>query len=148
MSVRIFGCRKFLRLSNEAADRELNPREEAFLSRHRDVCEACRSTEVESRMALNMLRNACMEVEVQPHFDERVIRRFRTQSVKESLGYWSPALIGAVVAGVCLMAALSLVSHNGAAPRASLPGGEASRFEPKLHAFPSLELNRVPRFVR
>jgi hypothetical protein len=99
-------------------------------------------------MALNMLRSAMLEPEVEPHFDERLIRRVKVQRVKESLGYWSPALAGAVIAGMTIFAALGLVTRSGQAPQPELNGGQAKRLVEPAREFPSLELRENTRFLR
>lgn len=86
-----------------------------------------------------MLRMAALEPEVAPMFEDRVIRRLKVQQVKESLNYWSPALIGAGIACIVVFATLHLVSTPAQINRAQLPTGEAKR-EP----IQRLELDHVP----
>jgi len=137
--VKLFGCRKYLRLSYDARDRELKPREERFLSRHSAVCEPCSHVAEEGAFALNLLRACVIEPEVKHNFDERVIRRLRVQTVGTSLRYWSPAIIGAGVAGLVILAALQMIAQSSKLPSFHVPGGEA-RLTNTMPAFPpSLE---------
>lgn len=143
-----FGCRKFRRLSSEQEDRELTARESRFFDAHRARCSACRIYHSQTHAALDVLRGAAFtEVELTPMFDERVIRRFRAQKVKESIRYWSPALAGAMIACIAIFATLAMVSRPEQLKSAKLSSGSASRFqEPK--ALPSFELSSAPRFTR
>jgi hypothetical protein len=145
MIVKVFGCRRFRQLLNDREDRPLHGQEEAFLARHREACADCRTCESSHQLSLNMLRSASLDPEPAAHFDERVIRRLRLQQVRESLGYWRPAFVGAMLACVALFATLHVLSLD--APRSSihLPSGEALR---ERSAFPELQLDRLPSFDR
>jgi hypothetical protein len=142
---RIFGCRRFRRLASEREDRELLQSESRFYDAHRSVCKACRLYDSQAHEALGVLRGAAFgDVELTPMFDERVIRRFRAQKVKESIQYWSPALAGAVIACVAIFATLAMVSRPDQLKTANVPAGSASRFHEKS-SFPSFELTTQPR---
>ncbi|HZH97914.1 MAG TPA: hypothetical protein VEX38_03005 [Fimbriimonadaceae bacterium] len=145
MSPRLFGCRKFKRLSNETLDREPSASEARFLFRHRSVCRPCREEEEAGAQALDMLRSSALDVEPRPNFDERLLRRLKIQSVRTSLTFWSPAVLGAAVAGFLLLAALQMVAQSGNLPQFKLPGGEAKRIANPNSALPSLELPRSAR---
>jgi len=95
-----------------------------------------------SSMALNMLRAATLDVEAAPMFEERVIRRWRVQNVRESIGYWSPAFFGAGIACFALFAALALIGKPVESKRSSLPAGEARIFDPH-RVYPNLDLREV-----
>jgi hypothetical protein len=145
---RLFGCRRFRRLASEREDRDLTSREDRFYEAHRACCSACRLYDSQAHAALDVLRGAAFtDVEFTPMFDERVIRRFRAQKVKESIRYWSPALAGAMIACIAIFATLAMVSRPEQLKSANLSAGSASRFEePK--AFQNFELPAAPRFVR
>jgi hypothetical protein len=147
MNFRLFGCGKFSRLISERDDRRLKPSEERFLERHRYVCVDCRRSERASDCALNMLRAATLEPEVAPTFEDRVLRRLRVQTVRESLNYWSPAFIGAGIACIALFVALHLAASPSQASRTATPAGEAFRDLPSNRP-PDLELRTVPLFTR
>lgn len=107
-----FGCRRFGHLLNELADREATPREEAFLSAHREACARCREEEAAASFSLDLLRGAAFETApVEDSFDRRVIRRARAQQVGDSVRYWSPALVGGVVAAGLLLAAVQALTR-------------------------------------
>jgi hypothetical protein len=145
MKIRLFGCRKFGRLLNEREDRCLTVSEEMFLVRHRSACDYCRCQESASQLSLNMLRAATMDVSPGRAFDERVLRRVRIVRVRESLSYWSPALLGSAIACMALLVTLHLLSTPGGKANRELPNGEARL---NVRSFPSLELNQLPPFVR
>jgi hypothetical protein len=94
-----------------------------------------------------MLRAAALDPEVAPMFEDRVIRRLRVQSVRESLNYWSPALVGALIACTALFVALHLASAPVHVNREQVPRGEASRND-KPQPAPSLDLASIPEFDR
>jgi len=143
MTIRLFGCKKFGRLSSEQSDRTLTPAESKFLAKHRDVCPDCKRAEVTTTCALNMLRMATLEPEVAPMFEDRVLRRLKVQQVKESLNYWSPALVGAGIACAVIFVTLHLASEPVQLQRAQLHSGEAKRETP-TRIVPKLELDHPP----
>ncbi|MFI5387236.1 MAG: hypothetical protein ACHQ50_14085 [Fimbriimonadales bacterium] len=124
--MKLFGCSKFKRLASEGLDRNLTPREEAFVQNHRKACANCSDLQSQSSLALNFLRASTIDIDVHPMFDERVIRRLRVQSSRESLRYWSPAVAGAFVAGLAVVAALQMITRSSELPHLRL-GGEARR---------------------
>jgi len=141
---RFFGCGKYRWLSYEALDRDLTPREEKFVARHECTCGRCEKHMSKGFAALNMLRGQALEASPKASFDERVLRRWRVISVRGSLGYWSPAMIGAAVAGLVILAALQMISQTSQLPAFSTPRGEARLATP---AFPdTLDANTI-RFL-
>jgi len=140
-------CQKFERLVGEQQDRDLGPREQRFVDRHRDACEACQETEFSSSLALNMLREASLEPEIDAGFDERVLRRVRVDRVRTGIGYWSPAFVGAAIACVAIFVALHLAAAPVQGVNRDVAGTEARR-DTVTRPVPSLELDHVPQFVR
>ena len=143
MKSRIFGCRKFGRLSSEQSDRDLSAYEQWFLTKHRAVCAECRKDETTSTFALSMLREATLEPEIAPMFEDRVIRRLKVQQVRESLNYWSPALVAAGIACAVIFVTLHLASSTGRFQKASIPDG-VSRRESAPRIAPRLILDHIP----
>jgi len=94
-----------------------------------------------------MLRDAVMEPEVSPNFDDRLLRKLRVVTTKESMTYWSPALFGAGIAFVAIFAALQIAATPAQLSKAKLPGGEA-RLERNVNSIPSLLLNEKPTIDR
>src|SRR5947208_10032822 len=128
--MRVFGCAKFRRLANDALDRDLSYHEEAFMAKHRHACDECNQFQSQSCLALNFLRAATIEVDVHPMFEERVIRKLRVQTTRESLRYWSPAVAGAFIAGLAVVAALQIVTRSAELPHVRLPGSESRLIVP------------------
>jgi hypothetical protein len=128
--MRIFGCSRFRKLTSEGLDRSLTPHEEAFLHKHRAACSDCNEFQTQSSLALNFLRAATIDVDVNPMFEERVIRKLRVQTTKESLRYWSPAVAGAFIAGLAVVAALQMITRSSELPHVRLPGTESRRITP------------------
>ncbi|MBN9501191.1 MAG: hypothetical protein BGO01_14190 [Armatimonadetes bacterium 55-13] len=147
MSVRLFGCSKYQRLSNEKFDRTLSLAEREFLAKHRSVCSECRMRESQSSNALNMLRMAAFDDEVQdsfePQFEERILRKLRVQSTRESVRYWSPAFVGAMIAGLAVLATLQLVPNRPSLPSSNRPEGTAYRT--RGERLPTLDINKLDR---
>lgn len=119
------GCRRFGRLLNELADREATPRESTFLTRHRMACDLCREEEEAACLSLDLLRGAVFDEYVEPSFDRRVLRRARVAMVRDGVRYWSPALVGGLVAAGLLLAAVQALTKP-IAP-GSTPSFEANR---------------------
>ena len=106
---------------------------------HRIVCEVCEEHELQGSMSLNMLRGAAMEAEPREGFDDRVVRLVKLQTAR-NLRYWSPAIMGAAVAGVVLLAALQIISRPQALPQLNSPQSEARLLNSGLPSFPELDI--------
>ena len=138
--MRVFGCSRFKKLTSESLDRNLTPQEEAFVQKHRMACEECNEFQSQSSLALNFLRASAIDVDVNPMFEERVIRRLRIQGTRESLRYWSPAVAGAFIAGLAVVAALQMITRSAELPHVRLPGAESRRITP-LKSNPAIDEN-------
>ncbi len=141
-------CRKFSRLSREADDRDLSPREQKFLENHRRACEACSLEEHAGSLALNMLRDLTFsedDLEISAGFDERILRQVQVNVVREGIRYWSPAAIGAGIACVALFAALHVAATPAQIKPVDFNGGQARLLQ---RDYPILELERIPEFRR
>jgi hypothetical protein len=146
MILRKIGCRRFRKLIHERDDRVLDRQEQLFVHKHRTACPGCRTIEKSHSLALDMLRSAALDSEPGVQFEERVIRRLKVQHVRESIGYWSPAIAGASLACLALFAALTLMGKPQQLKQADFPAGEA-RLDPH-RVFPDLELRETNRFIR
>lgn len=142
MSLRVFGCRKFRRLVSDRLDRELRDDEERFMVLHRGACAPCRLAEGQTALALNMLRDSVLEASPSVSFEDRVIRRWRVQAMRAKIGYWSPAALGAAIAGVAVLAALQMITQSSRLPnvRFQNPAAEARRVGPALPLIPDIQL--------
>ena len=142
LNARIFGCRKFQRLTVDQQDRELTARESEFMDRHRQVCPACQQSEQHFAAGLNMLRAAALDPEAPSSFEDRVIRRLKLNKARESLGYWAPAFAGAAIACLTIVAALQMITRASDLPQFSMPRGEAMRYMPS-DDYPQFILQQV-----
>lgn len=135
-----FGRRKYVALLNERQDRPLTEREEAFLARFRATHPEEAREESLHEEGFAMLRGLAFEDEPSnpDRFEHRVIRRWRVQSVKDSAAYWSPAIFGALVAAIALLAMFQLVGRSSTMPPIDVTGNEARRLEPPKPVFPNL----------
>ncbi len=132
---------------NEKFDRTLSLRDREFMARHRIVCLDCRREESIGASALNMLRLAATDDEPIASsivFEERVLRKWRIQSTRESVRYWSPAFAGAAIAGLVVLAALQLVSTRPGLPSTTNPMGEA-KLERPSGRLPLIDLDKIER---
>ncbi|MFZ4506864.1 MAG: hypothetical protein ACOYON_04115 [Fimbriimonas sp.] len=141
-------CERFARFISEREDRDLNGTEKDFVARHRSECEDCQRKERLSFHALNMLREATLETEVEPiTFDRRVYRLVQAQQLRAGWDYWSPALLGAALACTILVAALQLLSQP-AARSPFAPAGQEAKLDRSNDTYPRLELNTQPIVLR
>lgn len=109
------------------------------MARHRAVCRSCEAEEADTSFALNMLRGAALEPEVGFSFDERIMRLHRVRAVKQSFRYWSPAVLGAAIACVAVLAALQMLSRPSSLPTLGVPQPEARRMPVRTSVYPDLE---------
>lgn len=147
LKFRLFGCGKFGWLSSEAHDRELDPKERAFMERHKAVCPECARQEDQRHMALNMLRMAALEPEIAPSFDERVLRRHKVESVRASIRYWSPAVLGGSIAAMAMLAALQLISEPSQLPVMRAAGYQSRRLSTETPLIPVLSEDILRRHL-
>jgi hypothetical protein len=139
-----FACKRFQKLWNEQDGRILSRSEQSFLDTHRAACPDCAEFEHSTDDAMQLLRSAALEPEVSVGFDDRVVRKVKVQSVRESIGYWSPALIGAGIACVAVIATLQIAATPVQLKSATLPAGEAKRDADHDRPIPNLILEEKP----
>lgn len=147
MKMRFFGCRKFQRLVSDSMDRAISCQESSFMDRHRSVCLGCRLAEYQSSLALNMLRESVMEAQRSATFDDRLLRRVRLQFMRARIDYWSPAMFGAAIAGIAVLAALQMITQSSKLPTVPLAGRamEARHVAQPTPDFPSLDFLQTDR---
>jgi hypothetical protein len=143
-----FACRKFQALIHKRHDLPLSAREEAFIAHHRTVCSECGRIERQGALALSILREATMEGEVRSNFDDRVLRLWRIRSVHDSLRFWSPAMVGALIAGIIALATIQIVSSSHQIPSFNIRGHEAIRMGNETPVLPDLDPTNTTRHTR
>ena len=129
-------CRRFSRLVGESRDRALAPAERAFIETHRHKCARCQQTERIGCNALDHLAQMGLDGHPSAGFDVRTLRRWFIARQRARLAYWSPAIVGALVAAICLMAALQTITRSRELPGLSIPDVEAKRTTPSRLALP------------
>jgi len=132
-------CKRFARLVNESRDRQLNSSEDAFVSRHSSICPRCEHVQEQAVGAFGALCDLALDAEPSDTFDERVTLAFREGRTSMGFGYWSPALMGAAIAGIAVLCALTIVTRTADSPVRREPLGAAMRINRGL---PSLNLDR------
>ncbi|MFQ3587385.1 MAG: hypothetical protein SNJ74_12725 [Fimbriimonadaceae bacterium] len=146
-------CRRFDHIVSESLDRPLLEREQIFLDRHRAVCATCAKLESQKRMALNMLRMAALDPGLEPappaSFEERVIRRWRVESIRSGLTYWTPAIVGAAASIVAVLAAIQILAQSPQLPEFRRPEAGAKLERPVRNGsnrpvIPAFEPRSVP----
>jgi hypothetical protein len=124
----------------------LSPRESQFLDEHRLRCRPCEKSEQVQGLSLQLLKESEVFFEPSSGFDERLLRKVRIQTHRDSIRYWSPAVTAALIAGVVVFAALQLLSTVGRVPTSTHPAGEARQLSesriPELQLDGDLKLNR------
>lgn len=134
LTISRLSCRRFDRIVSESLDRPLSAKEEAFLERHRALCPACAKLESQKRMALNMLRMATLDPGLEPapaaSFEERVIRRWRVESIRSGITYWTPAIVGAGASIVAVLAAIQILAQSPQLPEFHRPEAGAKLDRP------------------
>lgn len=121
-------------------DRPLTARELRFMERYRAKHPECEQFEALEEEGFALLRNLAMdsEIEAPQQFERRVIRKFQVQSVRATATYWTPAICGAVVAAVTLLAMIQLLGRSATMNPLSVTGSEARRSEPAKPVFPDV----------
>jgi hypothetical protein len=74
---------------------------------------------------MEFLRSASIEPEPDPTFESRFIRRWRVERRSRTVSYWMPAVVGAVVASVALLAVLQILFAAPGKSRIDLKDREA-----------------------
>ncbi len=78
-----------------------------------------------------LLLNSRIEPEIdEARFNLKVSRHFRLQMTRQSVTYWTPALVGASVASVALLALLQLLGSSSNMKPIRLLNGDAASVQP------------------
>jgi predicted anti-sigma-YlaC factor YlaD len=139
-------CRRFRALHEVRESEPLTVVDSSFFETHLASCESCREFDASAATALSLLRTAALEPEISQGFEDRVIRKLKVQTGRESFNYWSPALVGAAIACVAIFATLQLAATPVQMEQARIANGEARRMDKQDDRHPSLVLEQAPRF--
>ncbi len=143
-----FSCQRFSRLLSESRDRELTHGEEGFLSSHALRCTPCAKLESQTFDCLAELRGATLDLQPSEGFGDGVVAAFREGRKSLGFGYWSPAVMGAAIAGIAVLCALTIVTKTVESPVRRSNIGAATRFGHVANPFPALNLDSAPRQLR
>lgn len=88
--------------------------------------------------AMTALRLSVVRHDPGPSFDTQLFRRYQVVSAKSSVAYWSPAMIGATVAAVAVLAVLQLLTRSSELQRIDVAGTEVRRDVRSTTIFPEI----------
>lgn len=91
--------------------------------------------------AFNMLRSEAFEAMPLANYDDRLLRKHKLQTVRASVSYWSPAMLGAAVAGLVVLAAMQMIAQSSHLPSFKVPASEARLSSPAIPSVERLNLN-------
>lgn len=120
-------CRQFDKAHHRLLDGIATSKDMKFLDEHAEQCVECALVRETMADALHSLEASVISSEGSDGFEHRVIRRYRVESSTRSLAFWSPALIGAAVAAVALLAVLQMLISGPDLKPIDIRGQEASR---------------------
>lgn len=118
-------CERYRRLKHLAEDGKATLRQESFVAKHEAGCQDCAEEHALTLQALEFLKSNVIEPEPDPTFESRFIRRWRVEKRARAVSYWMPAVVGAVVASVALLAVLQILFAAPGSEKIDLEGREA-----------------------
>jgi hypothetical protein len=119
------GCARYRKCKLLCEDGVATRRQRTFVERHEADCADCARQHALTMSALGALRSAAIEPQPDPGFESRFIRVWRIERRSRAVSYWMPAVAGAVVAGVALLAVLQILFSSPARENADLKNREA-----------------------
>ncbi len=108
-------CSRFSYIINAKTEDEMSKSELDFVANHGNECDRCAQYH-ETDYGINLLRSCQIEPIISNGFNDRVIRLARVSLRKTAFSYWSPALAGATIAGLAVLAVVQLVSKPNQLP--------------------------------
>ena len=131
-------------IANQVRDGVATPQEASiFAELAIDPQFVAHEAEIDGAMAF--LRNEALEPELSQDFNGRLIRRWRVESRKRTLAYWSPVVAGGFVAAACLLTVLQLLMNTPEIQKVNLGGQEAKldrTDSPEFSSFKDIPLRR------
>lgn len=120
-------CSRYRKYKLLCEDGMASLRKQAFVQKHESTCPGCAAEHFVTMTALSALRGSVIEPEPDPTFESRFIRRWRVESRARAVSYWMPAVAGAVVASIALLAVLQILLAAPSADKADISNREAVR---------------------
>ena len=118
-------CARYRRLKLLSEDGRTSPRQEAYVVDHEQTCSKCTAEHSLTESAMEYLRTSAIEPTPDPTFESRFIRRWRVERRSRVVSYWMPAVVGAVVASVALLAVIQILFSSPIKRSIDLQGREA-----------------------
>ncbi len=100
--------------------------------------------ESEMDEAMAFLRSGMLEPSLSDDFDGRLMRRWRMESRRRTVAYWTPAIAGALVAAACLLTVLQLLMNAPQIQNVNLNGQAAKLDRPSDPAFSTFKDTASP----
>lgn len=135
-------CARYRRYKLLCEDGVASERQARFVAGHEQACNKCAAEHDLTLSALSALRSAVIEPEPDPSFESRFIRRWRVERRARAVSYWMPAIAGAVVASVALLAILQILFAAPAGTDVDLKNREATLDIPNYGETISIDPNR------
>jgi predicted anti-sigma-YlaC factor YlaD len=141
VKLNFYACARYRKLSYASRDRVLNDREQKFVDEHAAICPECAQSVQQANDAFDMLRLEAFEAAPLANYDDRLLRKHKLQTVRASVSYWSPAMLGAGVAGLVVLAAMQMIAQSSHLPSFKVPASEARLSSPAIPSVERLNLN-------
>ncbi len=135
-------CSRYRRYKLLCEDGVASARQVAFVLSHEATCPKCTQEHAVTMSALSALRAAVIEPAPDPSFESRFIRRWRVERRIRAVSYWMPAIAGALVASVALLAVLQILFSTPSATSPDIKDREAALDIPKYGEAPTLDFGR------
>ena len=97
----------------------------------------------------SLLKDSAIQPEVKPTFDLSVLRKHRVATAKRTFNYWSPAILGAAIAGMAAVSLLQILTAPSQRPYINLPRDSTAKNDvvagPTSFHLPSESRSRIGR---
>lgn len=133
-------CLQFRKLAREGQDRSFTEKEADLMEAHRAKCPRCADYETSMVGSLISLRGSELPIEAAEGYTMRVAKKAWVVCQRDTARYWSPALCGAAVAGLLLIALVQL-ANRGREVNYFRPTTQDARRYPSLDRDPMLLLD-------
>jgi hypothetical protein len=137
----LFDRMRFTRLKRTKLSRELSAKEEVNWDELIQRNPTMKANERDESLSLNLLRDASPEPVVSARFTETAVRKIRLDARRNSLSYWSPALVGAGIAALACLTIFQLLSSSPSSSRPGMKNESASLLRSSSPIFPEPNFN-------
>lgn len=131
--------RLFWYLTRQSEVRDLRAFEERYIAWCYDRFPELAEQLEDDSEPLSVLQAGTLNLNIEDKFDRELINKhFVSDAARRSILYWSPTLLGGLVAGLALIALLQMLSVSHAMKPANMPGGSAASNAKTPLVFPVL----------